>query len=94
MSGRRFNAGTSCLFFTQPTGIRVVLNTILSELGHQTEFIGQGEAAPRFVFQFLQDRAVMHYQFGQELQRHFALQFVVTREPEQRCSGSGFSVPR
>ena len=25
---------------------RVVLNTILSELGHQTEFIGQGEAAP------------------------------------------------
>jgi CheY-like chemotaxis protein/nitrogen-specific signal transduction histidine kinase len=25
---------------------RVVLNTILGELGHQTEFIGQGEAAP------------------------------------------------
>jgi CheY-like chemotaxis protein len=25
---------------------RVVLNTILTELGHQTEFIGQGEAAP------------------------------------------------
>jgi CheY-like chemotaxis protein len=25
---------------------RVVLNAILTELGHQTEFIGQGEAAP------------------------------------------------
>ena len=25
---------------------RVVLNTILTELGHQAEFIGQGEAAP------------------------------------------------
>lgn len=25
---------------------RVVLNTILTELGHQTEFVGQGEAAP------------------------------------------------
>ena len=30
---------------------RVVLNAILTELGHQTEFIGQGEAAPERIAQ-------------------------------------------
>ena len=30
---------------------RVVLNAILTELGHQTEFIGQGEAAPARIVQ-------------------------------------------
>jgi CheY-like chemotaxis protein len=30
---------------------RVVLNAILTELGHQTEFIGQGEAAPARIAQ-------------------------------------------
>lgn len=30
---------------------RVVLNAILTELGHQTEFIGRGEAAPERIAQ-------------------------------------------
>lgn len=38
---------------------RVVLNAILSELGHQTEFIGQGEAAPQRIAQGAFDAVLM-----------------------------------
>ncbi|MDI1263406.1 MAG: ATP-binding protein [bacterium] len=38
---------------------RVVLNAILSELGHQTEFIGQGEAAPQRIAQGSFDAVLM-----------------------------------
>ena len=38
---------------------RVVLNAILSELGHQAEFIGQGEAAPYRVAQGAFDAVLM-----------------------------------
>lgn len=38
---------------------RVVLNTILTELGHQTEFIGQGEAAPDRLAQGAFDAVLM-----------------------------------
>ncbi|MFB9268945.1 ATP-binding protein [Bradyrhizobium erythrophlei] len=38
---------------------RVVLNTILTELGHQTEFIGQGEAAPERLGQRAFDAVLM-----------------------------------
>jgi two-component system, sensor histidine kinase len=38
---------------------RVVLNAILSELGHQTEFIGQGEAAPERLAQGAFDAVLM-----------------------------------
>jgi CheY-like chemotaxis protein/nitrogen-specific signal transduction histidine kinase len=38
---------------------RVVLNAILSELGHQTEFIGQGETAPQRLSQGAFDAVLM-----------------------------------
>lgn len=38
---------------------RVVLNAILTELGHQTEFIGQGEAAPDRIAQGSFDAVLM-----------------------------------
>ena len=38
---------------------RVVLNAILTELGHQTEFIGQGEAAPERIAQGAFDAVLM-----------------------------------
>ncbi|MBA4036808.1 MAG: hybrid sensor histidine kinase/response regulator [Bradyrhizobium sp.] len=38
---------------------RVVLNAILSELGHQTEFIGQGETAPERLTQGAFDAVLM-----------------------------------
>ncbi len=38
---------------------RVVLNAILTELGHQTEFIGQGEAAPQRIAQGAFDAVLM-----------------------------------
>ena len=38
---------------------RVVLNAILSELGHQTEFIGQGETAPERLAQGAFDAVLM-----------------------------------
>ena len=38
---------------------RVVLNTILTELGHQTEFIGLGEAAPERIAQGTFDAVLM-----------------------------------
>ena len=38
---------------------RVVLNTILTELGHQAEFIGRGEAAPERVAQGTFDAVLM-----------------------------------
>ena len=38
---------------------RVVLNAILTELGHQTEFIGQGEAAPERIAQGPFDAVLM-----------------------------------
>ncbi|WP_454632753.1 ATP-binding protein [Bradyrhizobium cenepequi] len=38
---------------------RVVLNTILSELGHQAEFIGEGEAAPERLAQGAFDAVLM-----------------------------------
>ncbi|MBR1209359.1 ATP-binding protein [Bradyrhizobium sp. JYMT SZCCT0180] len=38
---------------------RVVLNAILTELGHQTEFIGQGEAAPERIAQGSFDAVLM-----------------------------------
>lgn len=38
---------------------RVVLNAILSELGHQTEFIGQGETAPQRLTQGAFDAVLM-----------------------------------
>jgi CheY-like chemotaxis protein len=38
---------------------RVVLNAILTELGHQTEFIGQGEAAPARIAQGSFDAVLM-----------------------------------
>ena len=38
---------------------RVVLNAILTELGHQTEFIGQGEAAPERLAQGAFDAVLM-----------------------------------
>lgn len=38
---------------------RVVLNAILSELGHQTEFIGQGETAPERLAQGTFDAVLM-----------------------------------
>ena len=38
---------------------RVVLNAILTELGHQTEFIGQGEAAPERIAQGNFDAVLM-----------------------------------
>ena len=38
---------------------RVVLNAILTELGHQTEFIGQGEAAPARIAQGAFDAVLM-----------------------------------
>ncbi|MBA2400529.1 MAG: response regulator [Bradyrhizobium sp.] len=38
---------------------RVVLNAILTELGHQTEFIGQGEAAPQRIAQGNFDAVLM-----------------------------------
>ncbi|CAN7715971.1 ATP-binding protein [Bradyrhizobium sp. LjRoot220] len=38
---------------------RVVLNAILTELGHQTEFIGQGEAAPKRIVQGNFDAVLM-----------------------------------
>jgi CheY-like chemotaxis protein/nitrogen-specific signal transduction histidine kinase len=38
---------------------RVVLNAILTELGHQTEFIGQGEAAPDRIVQGSFDAVLM-----------------------------------
>ena len=38
---------------------RVVLNAILSELGHQTEFIGQGETAPARLTQGAFDAVLM-----------------------------------
>jgi CheY-like chemotaxis protein/nitrogen-specific signal transduction histidine kinase len=38
---------------------RVVLNAILSELGHQTEFIGKGEAAPERIAQGAFDAVLM-----------------------------------
>jgi CheY-like chemotaxis protein len=38
---------------------RVVLNSILTELGHQTEFIGQGEAAPERIAQGAFDAVLM-----------------------------------
>ena len=38
---------------------RVVLNAILTELGHQTEFIGQGEAAPERLAQGRFDAVLM-----------------------------------
>ncbi|OCK58806.1 ATP-binding protein [Bradyrhizobium sp. LMTR 3] len=38
---------------------RVVLNTILTELGHQTDFIGQGEAAPERLAQGAFDAVLM-----------------------------------
>jgi CheY-like chemotaxis protein len=38
---------------------RVVLNTILTELGHQAEFIGQGEAAPQRIAQGAFDAVLM-----------------------------------
>ncbi len=38
---------------------RVVLNTILSELGHQAEFVGQGEAAPERIAQGSFDAVLM-----------------------------------
>ena len=38
---------------------RVVLNTILTELGHQSEFVGQGEAAPDRLVQGNYDAVLM-----------------------------------
>jgi two-component system, sensor histidine kinase len=38
---------------------RVVLNTILSELGHQAEFVGRGEAAPERIAQGSFDAVLM-----------------------------------
>ena len=38
---------------------RVVLNAILTELGHQAEFIGQGEAAPERIAQGAFDAVLM-----------------------------------
>jgi two-component system, sensor histidine kinase len=38
---------------------RVVLNTILSELGHQAEFVGHGEAAPERIAQGAFDAVLM-----------------------------------
>ena len=38
---------------------RVVLNAILTELGHQTEFIGHGEAAPERIAQGSFDAVLM-----------------------------------
>ena len=38
---------------------RVVLNTILTELGHQAEFIGHGEAAPERIAQGAFDAVLM-----------------------------------
>ncbi|MFL6792245.1 MAG: ATP-binding protein, partial [Bradyrhizobium sp.] len=38
---------------------RVVLNAILTELGHQAEFIGQGEAAPERIIQGAFDAVLM-----------------------------------
>jgi CheY-like chemotaxis protein len=38
---------------------RVVLNTILTELGHQAEFIGRGEAAPERIAQTTFDAVLM-----------------------------------
>jgi CheY-like chemotaxis protein len=38
---------------------RVVLNAILTELGHQTEFIGRGEAAPERIAQGSFDAVLM-----------------------------------
>ena len=38
---------------------RVVLNAILTELGHQAEFIGQGEAAPERIAQSAFDAVLM-----------------------------------
>ncbi|WP_027582722.1 ATP-binding protein [Bradyrhizobium sp. Ai1a-2] len=71
---------------------RVVLNTILTELGHQAEFIGEGEAAPERLQQGAFDAVLMDMVLpgidGVEAIRHIrALQLPLGRIPIIGISG-------
>jgi CheY-like chemotaxis protein len=73
---------------------RVVLNAILTELGHQTEFIGQGEAAPARIAQggfdaVLMDMVLPGINGIEAIRRIRALEAPVGRIPIIGVSGRG-----
>jgi two-component system, sensor histidine kinase len=73
---------------------RVVLNAILTELGHQTEFIGQGEAAPARIAQggfdaVLMDMVLPGINGVEAIRRIRALEAPLGRIPIIGVSGRG-----